>query len=135
MSNQQLARITLAFIFIYHGVIPKLLFLDQTELLINQTHLDLFNIKFIQPYMISYAAGIGEVILGLILLFLPTLKWPVWLAFWALFALLLDMMLIVPTTLIGAFNPVSLNIAGMVLAWIALKSDSHFSASKKEKLL
>lgn len=128
MNNQQLARITLAFIFLYHGLIPKLLFLDQTELFINQTHLDLLNIKAIQPYMISYAAGIGEVILGLILLFLPKLKWPIWLAFWTLLGLLLDMVLIVPTTLTGAFNPVTLNIAGMVLAWIALKSDSNFSA-------
>jgi uncharacterized membrane protein YphA (DoxX/SURF4 family) len=121
MSNQQLARITLAFIFLYHGLIPKLLFLDKTELYINQMHLDMLGIQVIEPYMISYAAGVGEVILGLILLFFPKLKWPIWLAFWSLLGLLLDMMLIVPMTLTGAFNPVTLNISGMVLAWIALK--------------
>lgn len=119
-SHQQLARITLAFIFIYHGLIPKLLFLDKTELFINKIHLNLLDIQVIQPYMVSYAAGVGEVILGLIILLLPKLKWPVWLAFWALLGLLLDMMLIVPMTLTGAFNPLTLNISGMMLAWIAL---------------
>ena len=122
MQSSTLARLGLSFLFIYQGLVPKLIFLDKTELYINQQHLELLPIQnLLTPELMAQLAGISEILLGILIISFPRKNWPVWLAFIALAVLLLDIMVVVPELLSGAFNPVINNIVGMLLAWIALK--------------
>ncbi|MFA9204195.1 MAG: hypothetical protein ACEQSD_09375, partial [Flavobacteriales bacterium] len=50
--------------------------------------------------------------------------WPVLLAMLGLALLLLDIMVMMPSLLVEAFNPVTINLAGLVLGWIAWR-DHH----------
>ena len=115
MSNDWLARYTLGFIFIYHGLVPKILFLSQTELAINQAHAFLG----VAPERIALFGGVAEIVLGLLIVLYRQSIWPVLLAMLGLALLLLDIMLMMPQLLVEAFNPVTINIAGLVLGWIA----------------
>ena len=122
MNSNKLARFSLAFIFIYQGLVPKLIFLDKTELYINQKHLELLPAQnLIDSVLMAQLAGIGEIMLGLLLIIFHQKNWPVWFAFGFLGFLLLDIIVLAPELLTGAFNPLSTNIAGMLLAYIALQ--------------
>ncbi|MEC7119649.1 MAG: DoxX-like family protein [Pseudomonadota bacterium] len=115
MSDGMLARCTLGFIFIYHGLVPKILFLSQTELAMNRAH----GFLGVAPERIALMGGVAEIILGLLIVFYQRAIWPVALAMLGLVLLLLDVMLVMPQLLVEAFNPVTINIAGLVLGWIA----------------
>ncbi|RYY78896.1 MAG: DoxX family protein [Moraxellaceae bacterium] len=124
MQSSTLARLGLGFLFIYQGLVPKLVFLDKTELSINQQHLALMPMSmqgWLNSELMAQMAGMGEILLGLLILVFYKKNWPVWLAFTALAVLLLDIIVIAPELLTGAFNPIISNISGMLLAWIALK--------------
>lgn len=115
MSSGLLARYTLGFIFIYHGLVPKILFLSQTELAMNRAH----GFLGIAPERIALMGGVAEIVLGLLIVLYRRAIWPVGLAMLGLLLLLLDVMLVMPQLLVEAFNPVTINIAGLVLGWIA----------------
>lgn len=115
MSSGLLARYTLGFIFIYHGLIPKIIFLSQTELAMNRAHAFLN----IAPERIALFGGIAEIGLGLLIILLRRQVWPIGLAMLGLLVLLLDVAVMMPHLLVEAFNPVTINIAGLVLGWIA----------------
>ena len=122
MNSNKLARFSLAFIFIYQGLVPKLIFLDKTELYINQKHLELLPAQnLIDAVLMAQLAGIGEIMLGLLLIIFHQKNWPIWISLGFLSFLLLDIIVLAPELLTGAFNPLSTNIAAMLLAYIALQ--------------
>ncbi|MFZ3193281.1 MAG: DoxX-like family protein [Moraxellaceae bacterium] len=125
MSNGLLARYTLGFIFIYHGLVPKILFISQTELAMNRAH-DFFGIS---PERIALMGGVAEIVLGVLIVLYRRAIWPVGLAMLGLLLLLLDVALMLPQLLVEAFNPVTINIAGLVLGWIAWRE--HISSQEK----
>lgn len=115
VSSGALARVTLGVIFLYHGLVPKILFLSATEVQMIQAH------GAALPYReLAFAGGVAEVILGLALVLLQRQLWPVWLALVALVLLLVDVALFAPSLLVEAFNPVSTNLAGISLCIIAI---------------
>lgn len=124
LTHQQLARFTVAFIFIYHGLVPKIIAVDAYEVYMSQ-QLSLFirPVVYIAQRDITLFAGICELMLGLLILLLPKRKLPLWLAFIGLVSLLIVVVFLTPELLTGAFNPVTTNIAAMVLVWIALHPD------------
>ena len=112
------ARYTLAFIFIYHGLVPKILWLSPVEVSLTNAH-------NLDAAVISPIAGMFELLLGLsIVLFKRSLK-PIYLAVVLLFALLLDVMLIMPGLLIEAFNPVTINVASIMIAYFICITHKH----------
>ena len=122
MISSKLARFTLAFIFIYQGLVAKIIFLDKTELYINQKHLDLLpSQNLIDAVLMAQLAGIGEIFLGLLIIIFHQKNWLVWFSLGFLGFLLLDIMVLAPELLSGAFNPVSTNIPAILLAYFALK--------------
>ena len=126
MNDKKLARFCLAFIFIYQGLVPKILFLDKTELYINQQHLELLPAQnLIDAVLMAQLAGSGEILLGLLLIIFHQKNWPVWFSFGFLSFLLLDIIVLAPELLTGAFNPLSINIAAMLLAYIALQPKAY----------
>jgi uncharacterized membrane protein YphA (DoxX/SURF4 family) len=111
-----LARGTTAFIWFYHGLVPKLLYHDKAEL-------DLLSRIGTTPHNLSEAvtlAGVVEISFAFLLVVLWQQKWPLWLT---LFLMLIGIPIVAvsaPEYLIGAFNPVTLNISLAVLALIAI---------------
>jgi len=109
-----IARLAVAFIWLYHGIVPKLLYHHPDELLpllqgglSNETALSVVNL-----------AGVLEVILGLAMF--------IWWRSRGLFLLTIALMvfafvtvaLTAPTLLVAAFNPVSLNLSMSALSAI-----------------
>jgi len=113
--NARLARASLAFIFAYHGLVPKLLLLSPGEQLLLQAH------GLGRAAWLSQVAGIAELVLAALLL-MPSLAWPLLVAAGVLLGLLVDVAVMQPSMLVDAFNPVSLNVAGMTLCAVAWTS-------------
>lgn len=108
-----IARGGLAFMFAYHGLVPKLLWLSQGERTMIQAH----GIEQVQVFVTL--AGVGEVVLALWILLSPRSAWPIAVAALALAGLLVDVAVFSPAMLREAFNPVSLNVAGLALCAVA----------------
>lgn len=68
---------------------------------------------------LSRAAGIAELLLAAILLLVPKLNWQLALSAFVLLGLLVDVAVMQPSMLVEAFNPVSLNVAGIALCAVA----------------
>ena len=113
MRINWIARGGLAFMFAYHGLVPKLLWLSQGERAMIQAH----GIEQVQ--MFATLAGIGEIALAVWILLSPRSAWPIAVAATALAGLLLDVAVFSPAMLREAFNPVSLNVAGLALCAVA----------------
>ena len=110
------ARLTLAFIFFYHGLVPKILFQHPSEAALIEVHP-----IGIATNILILAGGIAEVGLAVLLVLLWKKSWPLWVAGIALTGLFMDVLIFSPEVTIQAFNPVSLTIASLALVWIALQ--------------
>jgi hypothetical protein len=99
--------------FAYHGLVPKLIVLSAGEQLLLRAH------GLEGAPWLSQAAGIAELLLAAILLLVSKARWPLVLSAIILFALLVDVAVVQPAMLVDAFNPVSLNVAGMALCAVA----------------
>ncbi len=88
MTDAHLARLTVAAIFIYHGLVPKLLMRDATELQLFDAHG--------LPHGLLALAGAGELLLGLLIALLHRQRWPLYVAQATLLVLLVDVAIFVP---------------------------------------
>ena len=111
-----IARLTLAFIFFYHGLVPKVLFQHPSEAALIEVHP-----IGIATDLLILAGGIAEIVLALLLVLLWKKAWPLWVAGIALLGLFMDVLVFSPEVTIQAFNPVSLTVASLALIWIALQ--------------
>ncbi len=109
-----ICRNTLAAVFLYHGIVPKLLWPSSTELALAQVH----PLPFISAQQMSQAAAVGEIVLALALLFWRRSLLPVHFAALLLIVLLIDVAIVAPALIIEAFNPLSLNTACLALCWV-----------------
>lgn len=115
-----LGRGGLAFMFAYHGLVPKLIALSPGELVLLKAH------GLEGAPWLSQIAGLAELILAAMLLLAPRLSWPLVVAAVVLLGLLVDVAVMQPSMLMDAFNPVTLNAAGMSLcaiAWVTRTDD------------
>ncbi|SDS81348.1 DoxX-like family protein [Pseudomonas cedrina] len=108
-----IARGGLAFVFAYHGLVPKLLWLSADERSMMQAH----GIEQVQLF--ATLAGVAEIALALWIVLSPRSAWPIAVAAMALTGLLVDVAVVSPAMLRAAFNPVSLNVAGLALCAVA----------------
>ncbi len=69
---------------------------------------------------VSYAAGVVEVLFGLCVLMLPRRAWPQWVSALSMAVLLVFVAIYTPHFLVGAFNPVVMNVASIALSIVAL---------------
>ena len=109
------SRVLLGFLFIYHGLVPKILWLSAAEV-----HLvDVSGIGVSATY-ISPLAGVLEILLGCAIIFLRKLDVVIYAAAGALLGLLGYVALMCPEYLIEAFNPVTTNLLGIGLCYLIL---------------
>ena len=106
-----LSRYALAFVFIYHGLVPKILWLSPIEAQLTNAH-------GLEASVMSPLAGVLEILLGLSILLIRKSLMPIYVAMLLLAGLLLDVIIIMPNLLIEAFNPVTINIVSMVLGYM-----------------
>jgi uncharacterized membrane protein YphA (DoxX/SURF4 family) len=124
---QTVARTTAASVWIYQGVVPKLIARHPDELLmIRQTGF---------PASAANAAcagiGIAEVLLGLVLLIAWHTRWPLWFTIVAMPAALIAVAVTSPAFVSARFNPVTLNISLVGLAAIALINERDLPSARR----
>lgn len=118
MQHPHLIRLihySLAFFWIYQGLIPKLLFISPEEIAfwqwlgLNETH----------ARLAGQGSGIAEILFGLSFIFIrhPYLHYLSIMGLLGLFGLVI---LVMPYTLLAAFNPVVMNGAMLVLSLVYL---------------
>ena len=111
------ARGILAFIFVYHGLVPKLLLHHPDEL-------DMIARGGVPPALVLpvlYAVGVGEVVFGLWFLFSCSLV-PFYIAAIGMVAALVGVAITAPDYLGAAFNPFTLNLAIIALSLMGILS-------------
>jgi hypothetical protein len=112
------ARVTLAVVFLWHGLVPKLLFRHADELALLRDS----GLSAAAAMRVVMIVGVAEVVFGIALLLAWRVRWLFLLA-------TLGMVMITPGILVGsprfipaAFTPVTLNLCVAVLGiigWIA----------------
>ncbi|MEO5669645.1 MAG: DoxX-like family protein [Ramlibacter sp.] len=112
----QLCSWTVGGIWIYQGLVPKLLGPHADEIAMSTA----FGIPASMQAPISYAAGAAEIVFGLLVLVFSQRAWPHILSATAMAVLLIFVALYAPHFLAGAFNPVVMNIASLSLSLAAL---------------
>lgn len=117
------ARLALALVFLWHGLVPKILWLSPDEVAMIVAHgLPAHGLP--APDLIAQAAGGAEMVLALLLVLLRRRRWPLLLVGALLVVLLVDVALFSPHLLLQAFNPLSTNLAALALCWVAWRAES-----------
>lgn len=107
----------------YQGFVPKLLGPHADELAMNMA----LGLTIEQATIVSYIAGAAEVIMGVVVLVCWRHRWPLQLTAIAMLGLLFYVVIMIPGFLVGAFNPVIMNLAILALAMIGLRLFSQDS--------
>jgi len=121
-----LSRLTLAFVWIYHGVVPKLLYHNPDELRM------LSDAGVPHTQLLNWVSLFGwlEVGFALILIAFWRARWPLWCTIVAMFAATLGVSISSPAYLTGAFDPLTLNLAVAVLAGTGLLVSKNLPTAK-----
>jgi len=123
------SRIAVALIWIYHGLIPKLLFRHADELaLIRAAGIPEQNLA-----VVIGGLGLAEVALGLVLLIAWHTRVLLVLTILLMILALVSVAIQAPGYLAAAFNPVTLNLAVVALATIALLSSRDLPTARRCK--
>jgi DoxX-like family len=109
------SRGSMAFIWLYHGLVPKLFYHDRIEL-------DLLSriVPFQRLHAAVTLAGVVEVTFAFLLVWLWRRTWPLWLTLVLMVVGIPVVAISAPEYLTAAFNPVTLNISLAMLALIAI---------------
>ena len=113
-----LSRLTVAFIWLYHGLVPKLLAADPDEAA-------LLRAAGLAPQHVTtliHAIGLAEIVFGVALLAAWRARWLFGITILLMIAALALVAVGSPGYLTRAFNPVTLNIATIALSVIGLLS-------------
>lgn len=114
--NLQVCRYVIAFIWVYQGVVPKLLGPHVDELRMNMS----LGLTEVQAHTLSYVGGGLEIGLGFLVLIFYRSRWPYITTIAALLGLFAFTLVFVPEFVISAFNSTTVNLAVCALAVIAL---------------
>ena len=136
MNNSQLSKfinLSLAFLWGYQGLVPKILFINPDEIAIWQT----FGLSYAQAQLAGWGSGILECIFALLFL-LSSSKYLHYLSIFSLVFLFALVAFLIPNSLIRAFNPVVMNLAmiSLSLCYCMLRNQetASFSAQSKRSI-
>jgi hypothetical protein len=111
-----IARLTIAFVWIYHGLVPKLISRNPDELrMLHDAGMASSHLARTVPLL-----GFLEVCFGLMVAIFWRSRWPLWFTLAAMFLATLGVAATSPSFLTAAFNPVTLNLSVAALAVVAL---------------
>ena len=120
------SRLTIAFIWLYHGAVPKLLYHNPDEIRM------LTDAGVSPSHLLPWISLFGwlEVSFALILIIFWRARWPLWCTIAAMFAATSAVGINSPPYLTAAFNPLTLNLAVAVLAAIGLLAAGNLPTAK-----
>lgn len=119
INSYNLSRTAIAFIWFYHGLIPKLIYAHATELeLIGKGP------TIGSPMTTLVAAGVIEVVAGLCVVALWRSRWPIYLSLVGFLGLLFGAFVLDPELATHAFNPVTLTVSAIFFCLIQLVESS-----------
>jgi hypothetical protein len=122
-----LTRLTLAFIWFYHGIVPKLLYRSADELrMLRDTGVP-------ESYVVNGTLAFGwlEVGIALTLLIFWWARWPLWMTIVAMCAATIGVGIYSPDYFHNAFNPLTLNLAVAALAACGLLVAEDLPSARK----
>ena len=136
MNNSQTYKyinLSLAFLWGYQGLVPKILFINPDEIAIWQT----FGLSYAHAQLAGWGSGILECIFALLFL-LSSSKYLHYLSIFSLVFLFALVAFLIPNSLIRAFNPVVMNLAmiSLSLCYCMLRNQetASFSAQSKRSI-
>lgn len=121
------ARTGVAFVWLYHGLVPKLLFhnADEVRMTVRMA------IHGLSAHTLTILAGWAEIGFAGIVLLLWRSRWPLGLTIFLMLLALLGVAVSSPEYLTAAFNPVTLNLLVSALAAIALLVRPHIPTASR----
>jgi DoxX-like family len=122
-----LTRLTLVFIWLYHGIVPKLFYRSPDELRMLRDA----GVPLLWVPAAAHVFGWLEICFALVLLVFWRTRWPLWMTIAAMFAATLGVGISSPDYFRAAFNPVTFNLAVAVLAGCGLLVASDLPSAKK----
>ena|SRR5258707_5281765 len=111
------ARVTLALLWIYQGLVPKLLVPDSGELTLAKATV---GNALARPCVIG--AGIAEIVIGVALLVLPRSRVLVWVSIVIVSMLTIAGTIATPHIAVTPFNSISLTVAMLALGAIVFQT-------------
>jgi hypothetical protein len=121
-----IARTIIAIIWLYHGLVPKLIFPSNSELALFTNAGFAYDAALVALRLL----GIGEILLGLTMLVAWHWRWLFLVNVGLLCLASLGVIVTSPAYLVEAFNSVILNLATLALALIGLVSSSDLPSSR-----
>ena len=122
-----LARAGVGFVWLYHGLIPKLIFHHADEYrLVAEAGLP----ESLWTSVVN-AIGLAEIALGLIVLLNWRSRWPLGLTIILMALALLGVAINSPSCIVSAFNPLTLNVLLALLALVGLIAGSEIPSAAK----
>lgn len=133
MNNNPLLKfinLSLAFLWGYQGLVPKILLINPDEIAIWQT----FGFSYAQAQLAGQLSGVLECVFALLLLFSSS-KYLHYLSIFSLVFLFALVAFLIPDSLVRAFNPVVMNIAMISLSvcYCMLRNQETASFSTQNK--
>ena len=110
-------RITIAFVWFYQGLVPKLLYLHEDELAISMAA----GFSSAGAEQLAMVAGASEIVMSALVLLFWRQRWPLLLTAVAMLGLLVSVVVFQPALLGAAFNPVTVNVAIIALSVVGLQ--------------
>ena len=111
-----LCRGTIAFVWLYHGLVPKLIYSNPDELrMLREAGVPGANL-----IGVTSAFGWAEVCLGLIILIFWRSRWPLWFTLLAMVLATAGVLVNSREYVTAAFNPITLNLAVSALTVVVL---------------
>jgi hypothetical protein len=111
------ARVTLALLWIYQGLVPKLLVSDSGELTLAKATV---GEALARPCVIG--AGVAEIVIGVALLVLPRSRLLIWASTVLVIGLTVAGTIATPHIAVTPFNSITLTAAMLALGAIVLKT-------------
>lgn len=123
-------NLSLAFLWGYQGLIPKILFINPDEIAIWQT----FGLSYTQAQLAGQGSGVLECVFAFLILFNSS-KYLHYLSIFSLVFLFALVAFLIPDSLIRAFNPVVMNLAmiSLSICYCMLHNQEATSFSSQSK--
>lgn len=133
MNNNPLLKfinLSLAFLWGYQGLVPKILFINPDEIAIWQT----FGFSYAQAQLAGQLSGVLECVFALLFLFNSS-KYLHYLSIFSLVFLFALVTFLTPDSLVRAFNPVVMNLAmiSLSICYCMLRNQETASFSTQNK--
>ncbi|MBK1887630.1 DoxX-like family protein [Marinobacter sp. DY40_1A1] len=116
LLSYAVCRGTIAFIWFYQGLIPKLLYPHEDELAMSMAA----GFSHSGAVQLAAIAGVLEIAMAVVILIFWRQRWPLLLTLAAMVGLLAFVMRVQPILLGGAFNPITTNAAVAALSIASL---------------